>query len=49
MRVRGSIRGSCARDAALITEESRLRGEPSIFDVSEISKYIVGMDSLVTA
>ena len=36
-----------ARKAALITEESRVTGEPTIFDVLEILKCIVGMDNAI--
>ena len=36
-----------AREAALITEESKATGEPTIFDVLEILKYLVGMPSEV--
>ena len=36
-----------AREAALITAESKATGEPTIFDVLEILKCIVGMDNAI--
>ncbi|MCL2070929.1 MAG: hypothetical protein FWH07_01705 [Oscillospiraceae bacterium] len=40
-------RESRAWKAALITEQSQIRGEPDIFDVLEVLKYLVGMPGRV--